>query len=224
MENIFELLKEAVLNGEQEEVESLAQQVLNSGVEPLEAINKGMIAGMEGASAKFDEKEFYVPDLLVAARAMKKGLELLLPHVKGKRDISGKVAIGTVAGDIHEIGKNIVSALLDTAGFEIIDLGVDVPSEKFVQIVKEEKPDVLGISALLTFSMPEVSIIIEALKEAGLRDKVKIVVGGAPVSQEFADRVGADGFAKDAVKAVQLIKELLQKNRLKNNSRLEVIS
>ena len=120
--------------------------------------------------------------------------------------------MGTVAGDIHEIGKNIVSALLETSGFEVVDIGVDVPTEKFVEVVKEGDYDILGISALLTFTMPEVPKIIDALKEAGVRDKIKIMVGGAPVSQEFADKVGADGYAKDGVSAVRLAQRLVQKN------------
>lgn len=212
MFTLLEQLREAVLNGEDGEVRVLTKQVLDTGVDPLEAINKGMVLGMDEASKKFDEKEYYVPDLLVAARALKTGLEILLPYVSVKRDVTGRVAIGTVAGDVHDIGKNIVIALLETAGFEVIDLGVDVPAEKFVQTVQEGTIDVLGISALLTFTMQEIPKIIEALQETGVRDKVKVVIGGAPVSESFAERVGADGYAKDGVKAVQLVKQLVQKS------------
>jgi corrinoid protein of di/trimethylamine methyltransferase len=208
---ILEQLKEAVLEGEQDSVVTLANQVLESGHDPLDAINNGMIPGMDEASTKFDEKEYYVPDLLVAARALKAGLDILLPKVSMKREITGRVGMGTVAGDIHEIGKNIVIALLETAGFEVIDLGVDVPTEKFVEAVREQNLDVLGISALLTFTMPEIPKVVEALQEAGLREKVKVVIGGAPLSDSFAERAGVDGYAKDGVKAVQMVKKLVQK-------------
>ncbi len=212
MSDIFEQLKVAVLEGEAEDVKKLSQQVLDEGIDPLKAINEGMVPGMNEVSNLFEKKEYFVPDLLVASRALKAGLNILLPHVSVKSEAAGKVVMGTVAGDIHEIGKNIVSALLETSGFEVVDIGVDVPTEKFVEVVKEGDYDILGISALLTFTMPEVPKIIDALKEAGVRDKIKIMVGGAPVSQEFADKVGADGYAKDGVSAVRLAQRLVQKN------------
>jgi 5-methyltetrahydrofolate--homocysteine methyltransferase len=158
----------------------------------------------------FEEGECFVPEMLIAARAMQTGLALLKPHLKNAEVSSaGKVAVGTVKGDLHDIGKNLVAMMLEGAGFEIIDLGTDVPAEKFVEAVREKGANIVAMSALLTTTMPSIDNTIKALTDAGLRDKVKVMIGGAPVTQTYADQIGADGFAPDASRAVATAKELM---------------
>jgi len=208
--NIFKLLAESVLNGKHEESEKLAKEALIKGIPPLDAINKGLMVGMNEVGEKFAKGEYFVPELLLSARAMKSALKILLAEVKGERKGLGRIVIGTVAGDIHDIGKTIVSTLLEASGFEVIDLGVDVPATKFIEAVRNLKPDVLALSCLLTFTMPEIKNVINALKEANLRDKVKVIVGGAPVTERFAEEIGADGFGDNANEAVIKVKELIK--------------
>jgi corrinoid protein of di/trimethylamine methyltransferase len=209
--DVFKLLAEVVVNGNEEEAEKLAKEALSKGIPPLDAINKGLIVGMNEVGEKYAKGEYFVPELLLSAHAMKSALKILLPEIKGERKGIGRIVIGTVAGDIHDIGKTIVSTLLESSGFEVIDLGVDVPVSKFVEAVRNLKPDVLALSCLLTTSMPEMENVINALKEANLRDKVKIIIGGAPITERFAEEIGADAFGDDANEAVIKIKELIKK-------------
>ena len=196
--------------GNAPKVKELTQQALAEGVAPGEIISKYLIPAMSEVGDRFERNEFYVPELLIAARAMQAGLSILKPLLTDT-DIksAGKVAIGTVKGDLHDIGKNLVSMMLQGAGFEIVDLGVDAAPEKFVEAVKTTGAQVVALSALLTTTMPSMKTTVEALKAAGLRERVKVIIGGAPVTQRYADEIGADGYAPDANSAVRKTKELL---------------
>jgi 5-methyltetrahydrofolate--homocysteine methyltransferase len=210
-EELFKRLKEAVVNGDPEEVSKIAKKVVEVGIDPLEAVEKALVAGVLELGDKWVKGEAFIADVVAAADAMKVGLSILKNEiVKRGRSVKylGRIVIGTVEGDIHDIGKSIVATLWEASGFEVIDLGVDVPPQKFVEAVKQYKPDVVGMSALLTTSMLKQRETIEAIKQAGLRDKVKIVIGGAPTTEEWAKEIGADGWAPDAFSAVQLIKRL----------------
>jgi corrinoid protein of di/trimethylamine methyltransferase len=200
----------AVEKGKAKIVGGLVTEALAEGCDPLEILNEGMIGAMGNVGEKFRNNEIFVPEMLVAARAMKKGVEVLKPSLKGEDTATvGKYIIGTVAGDLHDIGKNLVAMMIESAGFEVIDLGVDVPKEKFVEAVKAN-PDckVVGLSALLTTTMPAMKDTVAALIEAGCKSQVKIMVGGAPITQEFADEIGADAYTADAASAAQVAKEL----------------
>jgi len=203
-------LYEAILTGDRQAAVSLTQQALDEGVDPQLLINEAMIPAMNEAGRRFECEEYFVPELLLAARAMKGALELIRPLLSrtGAKPI-GRVVIGTVKGDLHDIGKNLVASMLEGGGFEVIDLGADVPAEKFVEAVREKQPDLVCMSALLTVTMPAMKTTIEALKAAGLRDRVKIMVGGAPVTEEYARQIGADGYAENASRAVIAAKQLL---------------
>ena len=206
----IEAIYQAVLQGDAEEAASQVQAGLRAGLPASEILNKGCIAAMGEVGRLFEEGEMFVPEMLIAARAMQAGMNLLRPHLaEGEIASSGKVALGTVAGDLHDIGKNLVGMMMEGAGFEIVDLGTDVSAAAFVEAVREHHPHVIGMSALLTTTMPSMIATIEALTEAGLRDKVKVLVGGAPVTQAFADEIGADGFAPDASSAARKAKQLL---------------
>jgi 5-methyltetrahydrofolate--homocysteine methyltransferase len=210
-EELFKRLKEAVVNGDPEEVSKIAKKVVEVGIDPLEAVEKALVAGVLELGDKWVKGEVFIADVVAAADAMKVGLSILKNEiVKRGRSVKylGRIVIGTVEGDIHDIGKSIVATLWEASGFEVIDLGVDVPPKRFVEAVKQYKPDVVGMSALLTTSMLKQRETIEAIKQAGLRDKVKIVIGGAPTTEEWAKEIGADGWAPDAFSAVQLIKRL----------------
>ena len=199
----------ALLSGNHRGVEELAREALAEGVTPEEIINTSLIPGMEVVGEKFKENEIFLPEVMLAARAVQAGLRILKPMLSGERlEIAGRVVIGTVRGDHHDIGKNLVGMMLEGAGFDLIDLGTDVAPESFVQAVREYQPDLVGLSALLTTTMPMMKATIEALASAGLRDKVRVMVGGAPVTAEFAERIGADGYAPDAGSAVELAKSL----------------
>jgi 5-methyltetrahydrofolate--homocysteine methyltransferase len=202
---------EYTVNGNAPKVKELTQQALDEGVAPSEIITKYLIPAMSEVGDRFERNEFYVPELLIAARAMQGGLAILKPLL-ADTDLkpTGKVVIGTVKGDLHDIGKNLVSMMLQGAGFEIVDLGVDVSPDKFIAAVKDSKAQVIALSALLTTTMPSMKTTIDALKAAGLRDEVKVVIGGAPLTQRYADEIGADGYAPDANSAVRKTKELLQ--------------
>mgnify|MGYP001103103891 CR=1 FL=1 len=206
-------LKENVISGKADEVKELTQKALDEGQDVEKVLNSALIAGMDVVGEKFKKNEFYVPEMLIAARAMKAGMEVLRP-VLADKDIkgSGKVVLGTAQGDLHDIGKNLVGMMLEGAGFEIIDLGTDVPSEKFVKTVKENDAQLVGISALLTTTMLSMKDVIKAMEEAELREKVKIMIGGAPITQSYADEIGADGYAPDAASAVDKAKEILKIN------------
>jgi 5-methyltetrahydrofolate--homocysteine methyltransferase len=202
-------LAEALIRGDRDTVSKLTQQAVDEGVSPKEILDEGLVAGMNVVGAKFKANEFYVPEVLIAARAMHAGMDIIKPLL-AESDVepAGVVAIGTVKGDLHDIGKNLVSMMLEGAGFEIRDLGVDVSPEKFVAEV-QNGAGVVALSALLTTTMPSMADVINAAKEAGIRDKVKIMIGGAPVTQNYADEIGADGYAPDAASAVDKARELL---------------
>jgi len=210
MSTVLEKIYEGILDGNANQTIASVQQALNEGMGPAEILNQGMIAAMGEVGRLFEEGEYFVPEMLIAARAMQKGLELLKPYLT-EADVQspGKVAIGTVKGDLHDIGKNLVAMMLEGAAFEVIDLGTDVSPERFIQAVKENGAQIIAMSALLTTTMPNMKNTIEALKEAGLRDNVKVMIGGAPVTQNYADQIGADGFAEDASRAVAKAKSLL---------------
>jgi 5-methyltetrahydrofolate--homocysteine methyltransferase len=211
-EELLSRLKEAVVNGDPDEVSKLCRKVIEVGIDPLEAIEKALVVAIRELGDKWIRGEAFIADLVAAADAMKVGLSILKNEIvkRGKRvKYIGRAVIGTVEGDIHDIGKTIVATLWETAGFEVIDLGVDVPPQKFVEAIKQYNPDIVGMSALMTTTMIKQKETIEAIKAAGLRDKVKIVVGGAPTTEEWAREIGADGWAPDAISAVELVKKLL---------------
>lgn len=208
-------LKENVINGKADEVKELTQKALDEGQDVEKILNSALIAGMDVVGEKFKKNEFYVPEMLIAARAMKAGMEVLRPVLvdKGVKG-SGKIVLGTAQGDLHDIGKNLVGMMLEGAGFEIINLGTDVSSEKYVEAVKENNAQLVGVSALLTTTMVHMKDVVKAMEEAGLREKVKIMIGGAPITQSYADEIGADGYAPDAASAVDKAKKILGTNEI----------
>jgi 5-methyltetrahydrofolate--homocysteine methyltransferase len=197
--------------GDEVAVAQLTQNALDEGLSPSVVLQNGLIKGMERVGVDFRDGVLFVPEVLICASAMHAGMDVLKPLL-AEADISsaGKVVLGTVAGDLHDIGKNLVAMMLEGGGFEIVDLGIDVPSERFIEAIREQEPDVVGLSALLTTTMDSMQSTVAAITEAGLRDKVKIIVGGAPVTQAFADEIGADGYAPDAGTAVELARSLLE--------------
>lgn len=201
----------SVLEGNMAGAAAGVKAALQAGVAPAEILNQGLIAAMTEVGRLFEAGEYFVPEMLIAARAMKASVAILKPKLV-EADIKplGKVAIGTVKGDLHDIGKNLVAMMLEGAGFEIIDLGTDVPAEKFVHAVKEQQANFIGLSALLTTTMPAMRTTIEALKASGYRDKVAVMIGGAPVTQHYADEIGADIFAPDGPSAARKAKEALK--------------
>ncbi len=208
---ILASLVESLVEGQNEQVAQLTQKGVQEGLPPLEILNKGLIAGMEVVGQNFKEGEIYVPDVLIAARAMRAGMDILRPLL-AESDVpsTGKVILGTVQGDLHDIGKNLVGIMMEGAGFEVIDLGADVSADKFVAAVKEHRPKIVGMSALLTVTMVGMKSVLDSIESQGLRQDVIALVGGAPVTQKFADEIGADGYAHDAVSAVSKVKELLK--------------
>lgn len=201
---------ERVIVGDASGVKELVQRAVGEGVPPSEIISGYLIPAMAEVGVRFERQEFYVPEMLIAARAMQTGLAVLKPLlVEGEMESAGRVVMGTVKGDLHDIGKNLVCMMLGGAGFEVKDLGVDVGPERFVEAVREQEPEIVGLSALLTTTMPAMGKTIEALVKAGLRGGVKVMVGGAPVTQGYAEQIGADGYAPDAASAVRRAKELL---------------
>ena len=201
-------LHDAVLNGKAADARSLTEQALAQGADPLELVNHAMMSAMDEVGRRFECSEFFVPELLLSARAMKGALELVRPLLARRGDKPvGRVVVGTVRGDLHDIGKNLVAAMLEGGGFEVIDLGVNVPPEKFVATAKEKDAQVVALSALLTTTMPAMKTTIEAIRQAGLGDRVKVFVGGAPVTQKFADEIGADGYSESAPGAVALARK-----------------
>lgn len=208
----FNELISAVVEGNRKRVKELVELAIKEGISPEDILNKGLIVGMTIVGEKMKNGEYFVPEVLLSARSMQGGLELLKPLlVKSGLPLKGKIVIGTVKGDLHDIGKNLVAMMLEGAGYQVIDLGVDVPPEKFVEAVKLHKPDILGMSALLTTTMPNMKLTIEALEREGVRSKVKVIVGGAPVTNTFALEIGADGYGEDAVSAVSLVNNLLNR-------------
>ncbi|MBR3003486.1 MAG: corrinoid protein, partial [Lachnospiraceae bacterium] len=190
----------------------LVEEALAEGLDPMEILNKGMIDSMGVVGEKFKNNEIFVPEMLVAARAMKKGVEVLKPHLGADNSATiGKMVMGTVAGDLHDIGKNLVIMMIESAGFEVIDLGVDVPIERFIEAASDPDVNIVGCSALLTTTMPAMEETVKALNEAPFRDRIKIMVGGAPITQEFADKIGADCYTEDAAAAAEAAKKLMGK-------------
>ncbi len=211
-EQIFREMKNCVLEGEIELAGELAEKAVELGIHPLEAIEEGFTAGINEVGERFEEGDMFLPELVAAAEAMKAALAILEPLLleqQAKRKIMGRVVIGTMLHDIHDIGKDMVASMLTAAGFEVHNLGVNVPTDTFVDKVRELKPHILGLSALLTTTMPEQEAVIKALEKEGLRQEVKVVVGGAPVNQGWADTIGADGFAENAIDAVKLARGLV---------------
>lgn len=206
---ILKELSEALISGKAPLVEELTQKALSQGVDPQVIVNDGFIAGMNVVGVRFKADQIYVPEVLIAARAMHAGMNILKPLLADRKGrYTGRAVIGTVKGDLHDIGKNLVIMMLEGAGFEVIDLGINVPPEKFIAAVHDHNPDILGLSALLTTTMPEMKNTIEALHDAGVRNKVKVIAGGAPVTQEYAEEIGADGYAPDASRAMDLARQL----------------
>ena len=210
MDAELQALAEAIINGKRNDAVELTKKLIDAGVPAKRILDEGLISGMSVVGEKFKSGEYFVPEVLVAARAMKAAMELLRPLL-ATSDVEpiGTVVIGTVRGDLHDIGKNLVAMMLEGAGFRVIDLGVDVPAEKFVEAAKEHNADIVGMSALLTTTMTYMPEVIKALEAEGIRNRVKVIVGGAPVTQEWADQIGADGYAPDAASAVDKCKELL---------------
>lgn len=202
------LLFTAVLEGDAVTAKRVTEEALTAGVDPQKLVSDYMIPAMDEAGRRFECNDYFVPELLIAARAMKASLELIRPLLTARGDQpAGRVAIGTVKGDLHDIGKNLVAALLEGGGFEVVDLGVDVAPEKFVAAVKEKNINIVALSALLTTTMPSMKVTIDALKQAGLRNQVKVMIGGAPVTQKYADEIGADGYSDNAAAAVALARK-----------------
>jgi 5-methyltetrahydrofolate--homocysteine methyltransferase len=210
MEPIIKEIYNGILEGQHKAVEAKVQSALSAGVNPKELLDNGMIAAMAEVGRLFEIGEYYVPEMLISARAMQAGLAVLKPHLKEANiQSAGKVAIGTVKGDLHDIGKNLVAMMLEGAGFEIMDLGTDVAPDKFVSAV-QAGANLIALSALLTTMMPNMKAVIEGLKTSGLRDQVKVMIGGAPVTDSYAAQIGADGYAPDASRAVNLAKSLVK--------------
>lgn len=204
-------LYQFVIDGEAAEVEVAVRAALDAGISPDVILSEGLISAMDEVGRRFEEGDFFVPEMLIAARAMQAGLRLLKPHlVRSNVTSSGRVAIGTIKGDLHDIGKNLVAMMLEGAGFDVQDLGVDVSPADFVKAA-EAGVDIIGMSALLTTTMSNMSSVMDALKAAGVRENVRVMVGGAPVTQEFANQIGADGFATDASGAVRVARQLVKK-------------
>jgi corrinoid protein of di/trimethylamine methyltransferase len=211
-EEFFKQMAQAVIDGDDDEAASLAQQALDQGVAPLEAINKGFTPGMDVVGELYSTGEYFLPDLILGGEAMKTALAVLEPALKASgqvREVLGVVVLGTVKGDIHEIGKSLVGSMLAANGFEVYDVGIDIEASEFVAKAQEVKADIVALSALLTTTMLHQRDVIEHLAEAGLREQVKVMVGGSPVTQGWADQIGADGFAEDAATAVVAAKKMM---------------
>jgi len=211
-DEIFEAMTQSIVDGEPEEAAALAKRAIAEGVNPLDAINRGFVVGVNKVGADFGCGDAFLPDLVMAGEAMKAAVAVLDPELakRGeKRQTLGNVVVGTIKGDIHDIGKTLVATMLSASGFQVHDLGVDVPPEKFAHKAREVSAVIVGVSALLTTTMVNQKSVIEALDDLGLRPKVKVMVGGAPVTRAFADQIGADGFAEDAIGAVAEAKRML---------------
>ncbi len=209
--SILDEIRKSVIDGDMEATQAQVQTALAENIPPESILTEGLIAAMSEVGRLFEAGDFYVPEMLISARAMKSGLAILRPRLAAENiKAVGKVVIGTVQGDLHDIGKNLVGMMLEGAGFEVIDLGVDVSPEKYVAAVQENHPDLLGCSALLTTTMPRMKDIISALEAAGMRETVKVMIGGAPVTEQYATSIGADIFAPDAASAAQRARQALK--------------
>ena len=209
-ETILRELKRAVVTYDDERVKEVAHRVLARGIDPLKALEEGLAEGVREIGERFEKGEAFLPHLMVAAKAMKEGLSILEPEIRRRGHevkTKGTVVIGTIEGDLHDIGKNIFNTLVTIAGFEVVDLGIDVSAEKIVDAVRKHKPNILGLSALLTTNLEQFPIVIEMLKRQGLRDKIKVIVGGATVTEDFAREAGVDAYTKTAVEGVEICKQ-----------------
>ncbi len=210
MADFLSVMSEAVQSGDDKKVVQTVEEALKSGILATEVLEKGLVPGLQALGKQFKDGEVYLPEVLISVRAMDRGVEVLKPHfVGGETQKQGTVVLGTVEGDLHDIGKNLVKLLLSSNSFRVIDLGVDVPATSFADAAREHKTDIVGVSSLLTLTMTTIPQVIDALERSGLRDKVRVMVGGAPVTREFADSIGADGFAEDCVSAVDEAKRLM---------------
>ena len=213
-DELFEAMKQSIIDGDPDQAREVSQRAIAGGIDPLEAIHRGFLPGLNLVGEQFEQGEMFLPDLVLAGEAMKAATAILEPEIQRmgrKRETLGKVILGTVNGDIHEIGKTLVGTLLSASGFEVFDLGVDVPLETFAVKAKELQADLVGVSALLTTTMTGQKGVVEALERHGLRPRVKVMIGGAPVTQSWAAEIGADGYGKDAQAAVALAKILIGK-------------
>ena len=211
-DDLYQQMAQCVIDGEPELVEELAQQAIDIGLDPLDAINKGFVVGLDEVGEQFNCGEAFLPELVLAAEAMKAAVAVLEPEMARRgtvRQSQGTVVIGTVKGDIHDIGKTLVATMLSANGFEVHDLGVDVPIEKFAATARDVKADIVGVSSLLTTTMARQRDVVEALDDMGLRPQVKIMVGGAPVTRSWVEEIGADGFSEDAIGAVAVARQLV---------------
>jgi len=214
-EALLKELAKAVEVGEPEETETLARKALELGINPIDVVEKGLSPGILTVGEKFGQREMFLHDLMLGAEAMKAGMEVVLPEIRHRKlqvQYIGRVVLGTVEGDVHDIGKSLVEAILVANGFEVIDLGIDVPAETFVEKVMELKPDVLGLSALLSTTKIEQGRVVKALRKASLRDCVKVIIGGAAVDQAWVKEIGADAYGRDADDAVRIVKSLINKD------------
>lgn len=212
MSAILEKISGAVFEGDSEKTEALVQKAMDDGISAKDILDNGLVLGMGEVGARFKRGEMFVPEVLMSAEAMHTGLELLRPALaESDAERTGKIMLATVKGDLHDIGKNLVGMMCEGEGFEVVDLGFNVSPEVIVEKIKEHQPDVVGLSAMLTTTMRAMGHTIKAVEEAGLRDKVKIIVGGAPVDKEFAERIGADGYGSNAVSGPELARNLLAK-------------
>ena len=209
----YERIKEVILTGRVEEISGVVKRALEQGTNPQDIIGQGLIAGMNEVGSRFKNGDMFIPEVLVSAKTMHQGMEILRPLLtkEGARSM-GTVVLGTVKGDLHDIGKNLVGMMFEGAGFEVVDLGVDQSPEKFVEAAREKEAQAIALSALLTTTMGEMAKVIDALKEAGLRERVKVMVGGAPLNDKFASTIGADGYAPDAGSAVEKLRKLIKDN------------
>ncbi len=212
--SIMEELAKSILEGDAQGVKPLVQKALDEGHGPREVLNDGLMKGMEAVGKKFGAGEMFIPEVMLSARTIHSALEVLRPLLEdeeGGMQMKGKMVLGTVAGDIHDIGKSLVEMMFTANGFDVVDIGIDVPPDKFVEAIKEYKPNLVGLSALLTTTMPAITDTLEAIDKEGLREggKLKILIGGAPVTQEFADEIGADLYAEDALEGVEVAKKAL---------------
>ena len=209
-EELFRQIADAVVEMEEDTVEELAQQSLTAGIDAYETIDSGLAKGMERAGQLFDEEEYFVPELLMCSDAMNVGIDVLKPHLKSENvSKKGKVVIGVVEGDTHDIGKNLVRLMMETGGFEVLDLGRDIPPAEFVNKAEEYGADIIGIATLMTTTMPGMQEVVDILANKGIRDKFKVIVGGGPISPAFAKKIGADGYARNAADAVKVAQNLL---------------
>ena len=210
-DEMYKRLAQAVIEGEPEEAEALAKEALEQGLDPLACITEGLTAGIQQVGKLFASGEYFLPDLIIGADAMKVALDVLEPMLAGdqQRDVVGRIVLGTVEGDLHEIGKTLVGTMLIANGFQVTDIGVDKKPEEFIAAIKETDADIVGASALLTTTMLQQRKLIDSLEEAGLRERVKVMIGGAPVTEAFAKEIGADGYAEDAISSVDLAFRLI---------------